>query len=269
MLIKKGKYMKRPIEQLLEIMSKLRSESGCGWDKKQTLLTLKKYLLEETYELLDAIDNLEQQENEAAINHHKEELGDVLFQVIFQSEIQSEKKHFSFDDVVTTIVDKLVRRHPHIFGDEHCDADTMENPFWQEIKQQELKEKKQTVMASVAKSMPSLMRAAKLGDKAALLAFDWANVHDAWEKVEEEVWELKEALATDDVDHQREELGDLLFAVSQIARKLNLDPELVLHQGNEKFIKRFDAMIEKIGGEENFKALSPSEKEELWQHIKK
>ncbi len=260
--------MTQSIMQLVHTMQQLRGEHGCDWDRKQTLQSLKRYLLEEAYELIDTIDNLDKDNSEEAIHHHCEELGDLLLQVVFQSQIQSELGHFSFDDVSRGIVEKMHRRHPHVFGNERNDPAVEGNPYWHKIKEQEQKQKGLDYFASISKSQPALSRAAKLGEKAARLGFDWSDATDGFEKIREEVTELKEAMDKNDIAHAREEMGDLLHAIAQVARHLGIDPELALHQGNEKFIRRFDSMLKLVGGEDRLKTMSADEMLSWWMMVK-
>lgn len=259
--------MANPINRLLEIMRTLRGPNGCDWDKQQTLTSLKQYLLEETYELLDTMDHVVENPKKREIDHHKEELGDLLLQVVFQAQLQSELGNFDFDDIALAIVEKMERRHPHIFGDVKRDASVKGNPYWHAVKEEEQKGSEK-IFHSVAKGQPALLRARKLGERAARLGFDWANPEDAFEKIQEEVLELKDALMRKDVIHAEEEMGDLLFAISQVGRHLNIDSELALNKGNEKFIKRFVRLIDEAGGAEKFKALDINRMNELWQAIK-
>lgn len=257
----------KTIERLLEIMRILRGKAGCGWDKKQTLDSLKKYLLEETYEVIDSIDNLDMSSKET-ISHHKEELGDLLLQIVFQSEIQSEHGYFNFDDVARGIIDKMERRHPHIFGNKKHDLESQDNPYWHQIKESENRIKKQSIFASIPKSLPALARATKLGDRAGHLGFDWPNALEALDKVKEEIAEMSEAMVREGMERQEEELGDLLHALAQTARKLGIDPELALQKGNEKFARRFEKILVKAGGEDNFKNLNIAEMTTLWDETK-
>lgn len=250
-------------------MQTLRGQDGCDWDKQQTLQTLKKYLLEETYELIDVIDTIEKKPSAEAIEHHREELGDMLLQLVFQSQIQTELGHFSFDDVAQSIVEKMIRRHPHIFGAEKKDPEATGNPFWHTIKEQENQRKGHGIFASVSKSQPALSRAGKLGEKAARLGFDWESADDAFLKIHEELNELQEAMKNNNVNHASEELGDLLHAITQVARHLNIDPELALHASNEKFLQRFAKMAERAGGENALKGKSIEEMTTIWNQIKR
>lgn len=250
-------------------MQTLRSPNGCDWDRQQSLQSLKKHLLEESYELIDAIDNIQENPSAAELSNHKEELGDVLFQVVFQAQIQSELGHFSFEDVAQSTVEKMTRRHPHIFSTAEKDSTISGNPFWHTIKEAENKAKQHSIFDSIAKSQPALSRAAKIGEKAGRLGFDWLNADDAFKKISEELQELKEAANKNDTRHAAEEMGDLLHAVAQTARHLGLDPELCLHRGNEKFLARFALLLKLAGGEEKLKMMSPEEMLVLWTEAKK
>jgi tetrapyrrole methylase family protein/MazG family protein len=260
--------MTNSIFQLLDIMQTLRSKDGCDWDRQQSLQSLKKYLLEEAYELIDAIDNIQENPSAGELSNHKEELGDVLFQVVFQAQIQSELGHFSFDDVAQSIAKKMIRRHPHIFATTERDPALSGNPFWHAIKEAENKEKQHGIFDSIAKSQPALSRAAKIGEKAGRLGFDWQNADDAFKKISEELQELKEAVNNNNSEHAAEEMGDLLHAIAQTARHLGLDPELCLHRGNEKFLARFALVLKLAGGEEKLKMMSPEEMLVLWTEAK-
>lgn len=260
--------MSTAIHDLIQIMQTLRSDVGCNWDRKQTLQSLKKYLLEEAYEVIDTIDALTEHPTEKNTDHHREELGDLLLQVVFQSQIQAELGHFTFDDVVVGITEKMRRRHPHIFGDQKLDRNVEGNPYWHAIKSEESNQKGLSTFDSVSKSQPALLRAAKLGEKAANLGFDWANANDAIDKIQEELNELKDALAQNNHAHAQEEMGDLLHAIAQAARHLGVDPELALHHGNEKFLARFHAMAQRAGGEHALKQLSLEQMTQLWDQIK-
>lgn len=261
--------MQKPIEQLIEIMKTLRGEQGCAWDRKQDLSSLKKYLLEESYEVLEAINNLENSPTEEQIKEHKEELGDLLLQIIFQSEIQSEKGHFSFDDVAKAIVEKLIRRHPHIFGKEENDKMLEDNPFWHVVKQEEKKGKNSQFLDDIPQTFPALVCAQKMGEKAGHLGFDWEQADHAFDKVSEEIEELIEAVADKNTENIEEEIGDLLYVITQFARWYNIDAELALHRANNKFKSRFHAILAMAGGQEQFKQLTPQEMTMLWDMNKK
>jgi nucleoside triphosphate diphosphatase len=241
------------VERLLAIMARLRDpQRGCEWDVAQTWAKIAPYTIEEAYEVADAIAR-----NDA--DDLKDELGDLLLQVVFHSRIAEEAGAFAFADVVAAISDKMERRHPHIFGD------ASQSPGWEELKAAERRDTTQddSALAGVAAGLPALMRAVKLQKRAARTGFDWPDQTGAIAKIMEEIEEVKTAS-----DDQREdEIGDLLFAVVNWARHLGVDPEAALRSGNAKFERRFRAM-EALGGEA-FAALSLDDKEALWQQVKR
>lgn len=241
------------VERLLAIMARLRDpQRGCEWDVAQTWATIAPYTIEEAYEVADAIAR-----NDA--DDLKDELGDLLLQVVFHARIAEEAGAFAFADVVAAISDKMERRHPHIFGD------ASQSPGWEELKAAERRDTTQddSALAGVAAGLPALMRAVKLQKRAARTGFDWPDQTGAIAKIVEEIEEVKTAS-----DDQREdEIGDLLFAVVNWARHLGVDPEAALRSGNAKFERRFRAM-EALGGEA-FAALSLDDKEALWQQVKR
>ncbi|ADL06894.1 nucleoside triphosphate pyrophosphohydrolase [Thermosediminibacter oceani] len=225
--------MRYSMKDLINIMARLRGEHGCPWDKAQTHETLKPFLLEEAYEVIDAIDGGDPGEL-------SEELGDLLLQIVFHSRIAEENGRFCFDDVVDGICKKMVRRHPHIFGDLKVSgtADVLKN--WEDIKKEEKEVKSYAeTMDKVPETFPALMRAYKVQEKAARVGFDWENVDGALEKVYEELQELKEVYKSGNGEKIREEIGDLLFAVVNVARFLSVNPELALREATRKFIRRF------------------------------
>lgn len=241
------------VERLLAIMARLRDpQRGCEWDVAQTWATIAPYTIEEAYEVADAIAR-----NDAG--DLKDELGDLLLQVVFHARIAEEAGAFAFADVVAAISDKMERRHPHIFGD------ASQSPGWEELKAAERRDTTQddSALAGVAAGLPALMRAVKLQKRAARTGFDWPDQTGAIAKIMEEIEEVQTAS-----DDQREdEIGDLLFAVVNWARHLGVDPEAALRSGNAKFERRFRAM-EALGGEA-FAALSLDDKEALWQQVKR
>jgi tetrapyrrole methylase family protein/MazG family protein len=245
----------KEFEKLIEIMATLRGENGCDWDKAQTHESLKPYLIEEAYEVLKAIDNKDDEEL-------KEELGDVLLQVIFHSQIATERGAFSISDVIKTLSDKLIRRHPHVFGE----AKGYSYARWEEIKAKEKGEKKRTSIGDVNHALPGLSLARRVQENAASVGFDWVEIEDVWSKVEEEINELRNAKSQEEIE---EELGDLLFAIVNLARFLNVDPESAVRKATEKFIMRFEKMereIEKNG--KNIEEMSLEELDTYWNKIK-
>ncbi len=224
-----------PIDRLNAIMVRLRDpDGGCPWDVEQTFQTIAPYTLEEAYEVADAIERGDWDEL-------KSELGDLLFQVVFHARMAEEQGLFAFDDVAAAIADKLERRHPHVFGDEAAKADgAAQKARWEDIKAAERKAKAQHgVLDDVPVGLPALARAAKLTRRAARVGFDWPSTAEVLDKLDEEVAELKAEIRAGDLDKAREELGDLLFVMANLARKLGVEPEDALRGTNAKFVRRF------------------------------
>lgn len=248
----------RPIDRLLAIMARLRNPvTGCEWDSIQTFETIAPYTIEEAYEVADAIERADMAEL-------KDELGDLLFQVVFHARMAEETDQFAFDDVATAIADKMERRHPHIFGD----ATEGGHFLWEIIKAEERAAKDVSgaptgVLGGVALGLPALLRAEKLQKRAARTGFDWPDVRGARAKVDEEIAEVE--AAESNAEHA-EEIGDLLFAVVNWARKLGVEPEAALRAANTKFERRFRAMEEEAGP--SFPDLDLDTKEELWANAK-
>ena len=258
------------IERLHEIMARLRNpETGCPWDRVQTLSTLKPCVLEETYELLAAMDKPEDQSN------YVEELGDVLLQVMFQCVMAEQEGRFSFDDVANAISDKLVRRHPHVFGnvDAKDPATVLRN--WEQIKQPEhKKEARHSALDGVPPTLPALLKAQRTQEKAARVGFDWKDAQGPLAKIKEELAELEEAVsASSDTSldpHVKEELGDLLFSVTNLARHLKADSESALEGTTAKFARRFRTV--EAGAKEqgrNLKDMTLDEMDALWNQAKR
>ena len=228
-----------PIDRLNAIMVRLRDpDGGCPWDLEQTFATIAPYTLEEAYEVADAIER-------GDWDDLKGELGDLLFQVVFHARMAEERGLFGFDDVAAAIADKLERRHPHVFGDEAAKADgAAQKARWEDIKAAERKAKAQHgVLDDVPVGLPALARAAKLTKRAARVGFDWPSTDEVFDKFVEEVAELRAEIAAGDVEKAREEIGDLLFVLANLARKLGVEPEDALRGTNAKFVRRF-AFIE-------------------------
>lgn len=225
------------MQRLLELMIRLRDpERGCPWDKEQTFATIAPYTLEEAYEVADAIER-------ADTSALKEELGDLLFQVVFHARIAEEQGNFAFDDVVQGICDKMESRHPHVFGTERIDTTEQQTIAWEEHKKRERAAKQSargSVLDNVPVALPSLIRAAKLGKRAASVGFEWPDVQGALDKAEEELHEARAAIAAGisqtDIE---DELGDLLFCLVNICRHMQVDPETALRRTNLKFERRF------------------------------
>ena len=246
------------MEDLIRIMELLRSPEGCPWDREQTHQSIRRNMLEEAYEVAEAID----QEDPA---HLKEELGDVLLQVVFHARMAQEEGLFTFDDVVDGICQKLVFRHPHVFGTVDAQDSDKALTTWEAQRRQEKGQKTAgDTLDAVARSLPALMRAEKLQDKARKAGFDWDSIGPALDKLSEEAQELKTALA--EHSNVEEELGDLLFALVSLARQLDIDPEKALHKASDKFIRRFGRLEELA--DKDLKDLTESEYLALWRQVK-
>lgn len=253
---------KRTFDELVALMTRLRAPGGCPWDRKQSLPDLKPFVIEEAYEVVDAID----QNDRRAL---AEELGDFLLQAVFIAEITREEGGFDIYDSVTAIHDKLVRRHPHVFGDvEANDAETVLTN-WEKLKQDERKAENKSVLSGVPQSMPALLKASRLTEKAARVGFDWRRTEDVFDKIEEELAELREAVAKGDQSHIHEEIGDLLFTISNIARKVDVNPEEALQSTNRKFMRRFESMEKSVRERDrNLDQLELEEMDRLWDEAK-
>lgn len=263
--------------RLVGIMARLRAPDGCPWDREQTLDTLKKYVLEETYELLDALDR---HDHDAL----REELGDFLLEAVFVAQIESEAGRFSIADALGTVADKLVRRHPHIFqrdaGEPALDTAAQVRARWEEIKSAERggAVKPKTLLSGIPATLPSLLRAYQIGARAASVGFDWDRAADVVAKMREEIDEVAETLAdVHAVDAGRarhanrteEEIGDLLFAIANLSRKLDVEPETALRKANDKFTRRFTAMETGIASSgRKMHELTLDELETEWQAAK-
>jgi MazG family protein len=256
-------------QQLVDIMRTLRSETGCAWDRQQTLKTLRPFVLQETYELLDALDRGDHD----ALKH---ELGDFLFEAVFLAQICDEEGRFSIADSIQSIADKLVRRHPHIFDPDGKASltPTQVKEQWEDIKARERKdagEAEKTVLSGVPRSTPSLLRAYELSTRAAQVGFDWVTTNDVIDKAEEEIRELREAVAEGGgkSPEAEEEFGDLLFALVNVARKLGIEPEAALRVANDKFQRRFDDLERQVKADGNkVRDLTLEQLEKHWQHAK-
>jgi ATP diphosphatase len=269
---------KSAMDTLLEIMTRLREpETGCPWDLKQSYQTIAPSTIEEAYEVVDTIERKD-------YAHLKEELGDLLFQVVFYAQLGKEDGHFTFEDIAAGIADKLLRRHPHVFPDgtlesrvaldkeratEFTEADVKQQ--WEQIKQSERSEKGQTgTLSDVPAALPSIARAYKLQQRAALVGFDWPDHHGVSEKLREEVSELEEAIDSGDREAMATELGDTLFCLINLARHLKLDPDSALRGCNRRFTERFEYLEQQL----NARGKSPQEAdmdemEALWQEAKR
>ena len=261
-------------ERLIGIVARLRAPDGCPWDREQTIDSLKPYILEETYEVLEAIDGHDHQ-------GLCEELGDFLFEAVFVAQLEHEAGYFSIADAVKSIADKLVRRHPHVFGRDQGEP-TLDNADqvrtrWEEIKAQEraaspAKAKPKTLLSGVPEGLPALLRAYQIGVRAGSVGFEWARPEDVIAKIQEEVDEVREVLAEAVLDRNRaeEEMGDLLFAISNLSRKLGIEPETALRKANAKFTRRFGAMEARIAGTgRRMPEMTLDDLEAEWQAVKR
>lgn len=245
-------------ESLVKIMDELREK--CPWDRKQTIRSLRQMTLEETYELTDAI-------TENDWRSIKEELGDLLLHIVFYSKIASEEKKFSIEEVLNGISKKLIDRHPHIYGNVEVQNDEEVKRNWEKLK---LKEGKKSVIAGVPKSLPALIKAMRLQEKARQVGFEWENKEQVWEKVKEEENELQQAITDGDHTKMEEEFGDLVFSLVNFARFLNIDAENALEITNKKFIKRFSQMEEKaMASGKNLNEMTLQEMDSIWNQIKR
>lgn len=250
------------INQLLEIMRRLRDpQTGCPWDVRQDFATIAPYTIEEAYEVADAIER-------ESLDELKDELGDLLFQVVFHAQMAAERSAFQFEDVVEAICDKMIRRHPHVFGSADVADAEAQTQAWESHKAAERERQgAQSVLDGIGSGLPELIRAAKLQKRAARVGFDWAEPRAVLDKLEEEMAEIREAIASGDRDAMEDELGDLLFVCTNLARQLKLDSGRALRRANAKFEQRFRAM-EEIAGEA-FATMDLAQMEELWQEVKR
>jgi MazG family protein len=246
------------IDRLVNIMNELRQK--CPWDQKQTIHSLRQQTIEETFELADAI-------TDKNWNGIKEELGDILLHVIFYSKIAQEEKQFSLQEVIDTICEKLIKRHPHIYGTVTVKDDEEVKKNWEQIK---LSEGKKSVLSGVPKSLPAMVKAMRLQEKAKQVGFEWETKEQVWEKIEEEKNELLEAVTKGDNEEIEEEAGDLFFSVINYVRFLNVDAENALEITNKKFIRRFTKMEETAAKNgHNLSNMTLKEMDVMWNEIKK
>lgn len=253
-------------EELVLVMARLRGEGGCPWDREQDHVSLKRYALEETYELLEAIDN----DDSPAM---QEELGDVLLQVLFHAQMARESDRFSIDGVMAGLKDKLVRRHPHVFGDTTAHDANAVLRNWERMKAAEKREKDPQAVSlvnNVPRAMPALARAQRVGDKAAGVGFDWGEVEPVWEKIYEELEELREATRTGGVERIRDELGDVLFSLVNLSRFYKVQAEEALGQTVGRFQERFKHIEKRLGEQgKTPEDASLAEMDALWEEAKR
>lgn len=251
---------KEAFSRLLDIMDKLRVE--CPWDRKQTMETLRSLTIEETYELSDAIC-------EGDMPEIKKELGDLLLHVVFYAKIATEKNAFTIKEVIDSLCEKLIYRHPHIFSDVKVKDEKEVERNWEQLKLKE-KGRGKRVMEGVPKTMPSLIKAMRMQDKARGVGFDWDEKEQVWDKVEEEISELKEEFKTGNKEKMEDEFGDVMFSLVNAARLYDINPDDALESTNRKFLKRFSYLEEKVLAQgKNIKDLSLTEMDKLWEEAKK
>ncbi|MBN2301869.1 MAG: nucleoside triphosphate pyrophosphohydrolase [Lentisphaerae bacterium] len=250
------------LHRLLDVVARLRGPNGCPWDREQTLESLKQYLIEESYETIDAIDSHN-------IEEHKEELGDVLLQIVLQSQIRSEQNEFTFADVADAVTDKLIRRHPHVFGGIKAadSAEVLAN--WEAIKSKETNSGRRPIFDGIPRHLPSLQKAQRIQSRASSVGFDWTQVKDVIGKVDEELNELKEAMEQCDKQEIHDEIGDLLFAVVNLSRFFGIQAEEALNSTINRFMRRFYAVEKSL--ESEGKTISECTLEEMnkrWNTVK-
>jgi MazG family protein len=253
---------RRSFEDLVKLMTTLRGPDGCPWDRKQTLPDLKPYVIEEAYEVVDAIDR----DDRAAL---LEEVGDLLLEAVFIAEITREEGTFDVYDSITAIHDKLVRRHPHVFADAKADDAEQVLVNWEKLKSDERKAENKSVLSGVPRSIPALLKASRLTEKAARVGFDWRRTEDVFDKLDEEIAELREAVASGEASKIEDEIGDLLFTIANIARKVSANPEEALQSTNRKFMRRFESMEKQVHERgQNLDQLELEEMDKLWDEAK-
>ena len=251
-------------ERLLEIMRRLREPGGCPWDREQTRVSLKPFLVEETYEVLEAIESSD-------VRAMQEELGDLLFQVVFHAQIAAERSEFDMAGLLARLADKMVSRHPHVFANANVASPDEALAQWEAIKQREAHAagRRRSVIDGVPRALPSLPRAQRIPSKASRVNFDWPDAQAAWAKVEEECREAAGALAVDDRARLQEELGDVLFSVVNVARLASIDAEEALQGAIEKFRRRFAGMEDDLSAQgKTVGSVSPAELERSWEAVK-
>lgn len=256
------------VAQLREIVARLRAPDGCPWDREQTHESLRHDLLEESYEVLEAIERKDD-------IHLREELGDLLLQVVMHSQIAEEEGRFDLESVAAEVAEKLVRRHPHVFGENRLGSSEAVLKQWDQIKSEERARKSgnpaaaASVLDGVSHALPALMRAEKIQKRAARVGFDWEDLHSVVEKIREEVTEVEAEIRSDQRERLEDELGDLLFAVVNLTRKAKFDAELLLRQSTDKFARRFQK-LERVLTErgQSFEQMTPASLDEIWNAVK-
>jgi len=253
-------------QRLVDIMARLRGPNGCPWDREQTIESLRGFVLEETYEVLDAIDRGDHQALRG-------EVGDLLFEGVFLAQIEADEGRFNVAESLQSIAEKLIRRHPHIFTDERSGVTTPGQVLeqWEQIKAREQKDagERRSLLRGIPKSMPALLRAHEIGSRVGAVGFEWARVADVVTKIEEEVAEVRRAVESEGASRTEEEVGDLLFSIANLARRLGVEPESALRKANEKFSARFEAM--EMALEERGRSVHDSSLDEMdaeWDRVK-
>ncbi len=251
------------MDRVVSIVDRLRGPDGCPWDREQTLDSLQECLLEEAHELLDAMGKDEPEK-------HMEELGDVLLQVVMQSQIRREKEEFSFDDVADKLAEKLIRRHPHVFGDQICEdsAEVLKN--WEKIKETESTDGKRTLFEGVPSTLPALQKAQRVQSKASRVGFDWCEGAPVLDKVEEEIGEVRDAADGDRPDMLKEEVGDMLFSIVNLCRFYGVNAEACLNRTTRKFIRRFGEVEKGVASMgRKLSECTLEEMDALWEEAKR
>ena len=252
------------MQQLLDIMQRLRDpDKGCPWDAKQDFATIAPFTIEEAYEVADAIAR-------GNMDDLKDELGDLLFQVVFHAQMASEQGSFGFNQVHQAVCEKMIRRHPHVFSDFQVEDADHQTRVWEDYKAEERKHRgEHSLMDGIPVGMAELQRSVKLQKRAAKVGFDWDSAEPVMDKFDEELAEMRAALESGDRKAVEDELGDLLFVATNLARKLDIDPGVALRAGNAKFERRFRALEDSTGGQDELQAMSIDQMEALWQAVKK
>jgi MazG family protein len=264
--IKRNPYAKqiaRKLEKLVDVMHTLRSEDGCPWDRAQSLGDLRQYVLEESYEVLQAMD----QKNLSSL---REELGDLMFQVVFLSQMMQEQNTFTLLEVLDTVTEKMISRHPHVFGKSRAESPEQALQNWESMKDQQKALKKgsdRSILDGIPLHLPALQQALMISAKVVRVGFEWETEEDVWKKLEEEIREFREAETQED---RAEELGDILFTMVNIARKQKINPEDALRTANEKFRKRFSKLEKRVYAQnKQLSDLSLAELDAIWEEIKR
>ncbi|MBJ6750401.1 nucleoside triphosphate pyrophosphohydrolase [Geomonas anaerohicana] len=250
-------------DRLMEIMRRLRAPGGCPWDAEQSHESLKRYLLEESYEVIEAIDAKDDK-------LLKEELGDLILQPVFHAAVAEERGAFTMDQVLDAINEKLVRRHPHVFGDQVIESSAAQVENWEKIKKNEKGDERKSALSGIPPHLPALMKAQKITEKAARVGFDWEHTDQVFAKVMEELHEFQEAMAAGDQQEMEAELGDLIFAIVNLGRFLSLDPEEALRKTIQRFTRRFSHVEETLHGRgRKLQDATLEEMDLIWEEAKK